>query len=262
VNWLDESGRDLGPSADLTRALNAYPSWRAARAQVRAPVASRTARIYALAQKGRVWLDDYSFREVVDGCAVESDTSAVLAVGKRDTPLLTATPNPVPPIGGVGRTTIVWSTGKEVAGPVYVSENGGPEILFAGESRYGTQQAPWIGVGKTYEFRMYSGSNRQRLLASVVVTSKAEPLLFATPNPVPTGRDVGKTQIAWSTGDGSAGEVYVTVDDGPEILFARNPQGSQDANWIADGSVYVFRLYKVAKERTLLASTTVRRNSS
>jgi hypothetical protein len=208
-----------------------------------------------------VSLDDYSFREVTDQCANLSDVPEAVSISSRETPSLLADPNPVTSTAGVGRTTIVWTTGREPAGPVYVSENGGPEILFAGESRYGSQEAAWIGVGKTYEFRMYSG-NRQRLLASVVVTSKAEPLLSATPNPVPAGRDVGRTQIGWNTGDGSIGEIHVSIDSGPEILFARNSQGSQEANWISNGSVYVFRLYKVGRGKTPIALITVRRSTS
>jgi hypothetical protein len=48
-----------------------------------------------------------------------------------------------------------------------MSENGSAEILFAGASRYGSQDAPWISVGKKYEFRLYSGQTapiRWRLL--------------------------------------------------------------------------------------------------
>jgi hypothetical protein len=261
VNWLDESGQDLGASAALMRIFNTYPSWRRARAWASAPASSGWARVYAIAHRGRVSLDDYSFREVTDQCANLSDVPEAVSISSRETPSLLADPNPVTSTAGVGRTTIVWTTGREPAGPVYVSENGGPEILFAGESRYGSQEAAWIGVGKTYEFRMYSG-NRQRLLASVVVTSKAEPLLSATPNPVPAGRDVGRTQIGWNTGDGSIGEIHVSIDSGPEILFARNSQGSQEANWISNGSVYVFRLYKVGRGKTPIALITVRRSTS
>jgi hypothetical protein len=260
VNWLDESGRDLGAAA-LVRMFNAYPSWRGARARARAPAASRTARVYAVAHQGRVSLDDYSFREATDRCAAAPEAPDVRSIVNSATPALVAEPNPVPPSVGVGRTTIVWTTGKEPPGPVYVSENGGPEILFAGESRYGSQEAPWINVGKTYEFRLYSGADRKRQLATVMVTSRAEPILFASPNPVAPGPRAGRTEIRWNTGDGSVGEIHVSIDNRPEILFARSPQGVQEAAWIADGSMYVFRLYKVGEEKTLLASITVRRGS-
>ena len=263
VNWLDSSGRDLGSQADVIRVFNAYPSWRAARTWVRAPSASRAARIYAIAHRGRVWLDDYSFREAADACAPPAgETPEFVPIERTDQPSLVATPNPVTLIGGVGRTTLTWSTGKERPGPVYVSENGGPEILFAGDSQYGSQEANWINSGKSYEFRLYSGSTQKTLLASVVVSGKVEPRLFATPNPIPAGAGPGTTQIGWTTGDGSIGEIYVSIDNGPEILFARNSQGSQEANWIANGSVYVFRLYKIGRGKTPLASITVQRSTS
>jgi len=258
VNWLDESGRDLGPSAALLQMFNASSTWRRARAAGLAPLASRSARVYAVAHRGRVGLDDLSFREVMDGCADLGEPSHVLSIASRDTPTLTAAPNPVPSTLGPGRTTLAWSTGKEPPGQIYLSENGGPEVLFAGLSGYGSQEATWIDDGKTYEFRLYSGQGRERRLASVVVTSKREPFLVATPNPVPAGSEPGKTELRWSTADGTVGEIFVSIDNGPEILFARDPQGLRQANWIRAGSAYVFRLYRIGNPRTLLASVDVR----
>jgi hypothetical protein len=191
-----------------------------------------------------------------------SADAEIVSVGDSTTPWIVATPNPVPSLSGRGRTTISWNTAHEPAGPVYVSEEGGPEILFAGVSRYGSQEAPWIGTGKSYEFRLYSERDRSRRIASVVVKSRDESILVASPNPVPGGSGAGATTIVWNTGDGTFGEVYVSVNDGPEVLFAGGPQGSQEARWITSGSVYVFRLYKVAPGRRLISSVAVRRSVS
>ena len=85
--------------------------------------------------------------------------------------------------------------------------------------------------------------------------------ITATPNPVPAGKDFGKTTITWSTGDGIAGQVYVSVSGGPEKLFADDsPQGFQDAPWIGAGSSYDFRLYAGKEHKNLLASVKVARN--
>lgn len=260
VNWVDASDREMGPTAATVRLFNAYPTWRLAKASVRAPEQSRSARIYAVAQRGRVWLDDYSFRETDGGCATGSANAVTTAVGRSSTPSIVATPNPVSSAHGRGRTTIVWDTGNEPPGQVFVSEDGGPEILFAGSSRYGSQEAGWIGKGKSYEFRLYS-ADRTRRLATVIVKSRDEWTLVASPNPVPGGAGTGTTRIAWNTGDSSVGEVFVSIDDGPEVLFARSPQGSQEATWITNRSTYVFRLYRIAGGRTLLGSVTVRRES-
>jgi len=90
----------------------------------------------------------------------------------------------------------------------------------------GSAEAPWIGAGGVYEFRLYGGATQNQLLASVTVTQNATgfypPLpgaearkngafIEASPNPVPTGTKSGKTTITWSTGDGSQGLIRVAV---------------------------------------------------
>jgi glycosyltransferase involved in cell wall biosynthesis len=90
------------------------------------------------------------------------------------------------------------------------------EQLFT-QGAKGSQEAPWINAGHTYEFRLYSGTERERLLASVEVTRSDEAFIAATPNPVPTGPGQGTTTIDWSTGDDLEGQVYLTAykaDDG------------------------------------------------
>jgi hypothetical protein len=259
VNWVDASGLEMGSATAAVRLFNAYPAWRMGRTVVRAPEGSRSARIYAAAHRGRVWLDDYSFREADGGCSAGSVNAGITATGRSATPTIVANPNPVSSAQDRGRTTISWDTGNEPPGQVFVSEDGGPEILFAGTSQYGSQEALWIGAGKSYEFRLYAGEGRTRRLASVVVKSRDDWTLIASPNPVPAGAEAGTTRIAWNTGDSSVGEVFVSVDGGPEVLFARSPQGSQEAAWIRNPSTYVFRLYRVGRGRTLLGSVTVRR---
>lgn len=72
-----------------------------------------------------------------------------------------------------------------------------------------------------------------------------EPQLSADPNPLPyTGGGPGTATIRWNTGDGSWGEVYVSVDGGPDKLFAAAPEGSAKANWIKPGKSFQFKLYR------------------
>src|SRR5436189_3386431 len=90
----------------------------------------------------------------------------------------------------------------------------------------GSAEAPWIGAGSAYEFRLYGGAAQDTLLASVTVrqngthlwsgVSEKEPgkdgaFIVACPNPVPAGTKPGKTTIRWSTGDGSKGAIRVTM---------------------------------------------------
>ena len=57
----------------------------------------------------------------------------------------------------------------------------------------------------------------------VPVAASTEAWIIAIPNPVPAGRGPGKTIVNWYTGDGSPGQVYVSIGGGPERLFSTNP---------------------------------------
>ena len=81
--------------------------------------------------------------------------------------------------------------------------------------------------------------------------------ILANPNPVPAGAGADTTTISWSTGDGSWGQIYVSVDGGPERLFVEGAEGGIDVDWIWAGKTYEFRLREGAKSRTLLKTVTV-----
>jgi hypothetical protein len=84
---------------------------------------------------------------------------------------ITASPNPVATSEGPGTTTITWNTGDGTTGQIYVSEDGGPETLFtAGPT--GSAPAPWIQTGKTFEFRLYAGTEHAKVLAKIQVTGR------------------------------------------------------------------------------------------
>src|SRR5207247_2532376 len=83
---------------------------------------------------------------------------------------LTTSPNPVRvDAGHLGSTTVTWSTGRSEDGQVYVSESGQPEKLFAAGSS-GSQEAPWIRAGASYEFHLYGGPGQTNRLGAISVT--------------------------------------------------------------------------------------------
>jgi len=82
---------------------------------------------------------------------------------------LCASPNPVPPGFGPGKTTITWSCHGTPDAAVYVSGGGIEEALFARGS-HGSQEACWIQAGATYEFSLYRNADRNTPLARVSVT--------------------------------------------------------------------------------------------
>src|SRR5438270_281423 len=67
-----------------------------------------------------------------------------------------------------------------------------------------------------------------------VLTTASTAVVTASPNPVPAGPDkFGATTVTWDTGDGTPGEVYVTVNGEAEKLFAGGQvKGSLAAPWI------------------------------
>jgi hypothetical protein len=87
-------------------------------------------------------------------------------------PTISASPNPVPAGNAAGRTTISWNTADWTIGKVYVSSNGGQELLVAA-GHQGSAAANWICNGFSYEFRLYN-SDHTKLLAKVVVTRATE----------------------------------------------------------------------------------------
>jgi len=172
---------------------------------------------------------------------------------------LSASPNPVPTQAGrLGSTTISWSTGRPEDGQVYVSEDGQPEKLFASGST-GSQEAPWIRSGASYEFRLYAGTGHsERLAAATVGRPGADTKLSAAPNPVPADdEELGSTTITWTTESG--GDVYVSEDGGPERLFASGTRGTEEAAWICRGVVYEFHLYPSNAHTNPLGTVTVTR---
>jgi hypothetical protein len=82
---------------------------------------------------------------------------------------LCASPNPVPPGIGLGKTTITWSSHGTPNAAIYVSGGGIEEALFAGGS-HGSQEASWIEAGATYEFSLYTDRDRNTRLARISVT--------------------------------------------------------------------------------------------
>ena len=99
------------------------------------------------------------------------EANAPTASPGASTATITASPNPVPVGEGPGTTTITWNTGDGSVGTVYLAKNGEPEAVFASGTP-GSAPAPWIEAGKTYEFRLYAGTEHTKMLAKAQVTGR------------------------------------------------------------------------------------------
>src|SRR4029077_10304874 len=80
--------------------------------------------------------------------------------------------------------------------------------------------------------------------------------ITATPGRVKVSDGFASTDIAWNTGNGSMGFVFVTANGRPPVLVATGNEGSRVISCIRRGN-YVFELYGDAGRRTLLASANV-----
>jgi hypothetical protein len=69
---------------------------------------------------------------------------------------------------GLGRTTISWNMPGHPEAEVWVSQDGGPEQLFV-RGASGSQEAPWIARGSTYEFRLYAMLPKRTLIDKLTV---------------------------------------------------------------------------------------------
>src|SRR6266511_6329528 len=86
--------------------------------------------------------------------------------------------------------------------------------------------------------------------------AKDTPRITATPERVKVGDGSASTNIAWNTGDGSIGFVFVTANGRPPVLVATGNEGSRVISWIRRGN-YVFELYGDPERRTFLSAVTV-----
>jgi hypothetical protein len=105
---------------------------------------------------------------VVAGCSWKTPVPADYVSDEgRTEPWIIATPNPVPPGRGPGKTIVNWHTGDGARGQVYVSIGGGPEQLFSSNPSH---QEATINSKDEYEFRLYAGTDHATRLATVKVT--------------------------------------------------------------------------------------------
>lgn len=117
----------------------------------------------------------------VPGCgrpATVAPSEGETAVGERagapgasgsNQPTITASPNPIPTGNALGSTRIAWNTGDDSWAQIYVSIDG-VESKMVAQGASGAKDIDWIKAGRSYEFRLYAGKDRNNLLTKVLVT--------------------------------------------------------------------------------------------
>jgi len=82
-------------------------------------------------------------------------------------PWITADPLEVQISGDLGTSKIIWDTGNQGAGAIYLLADGNDTLFLQGSK--GKADVPWIQAGESYVFNLFSGTDRNRLLATVTV---------------------------------------------------------------------------------------------
>jgi glycosyltransferase involved in cell wall biosynthesis len=90
-------------------------------------------------------------------------------------------------------------------------KEGTPEKLLAAGSSKGSKQVPWMSIGSAYDFRLYSDTERRKLLAAVKVMQTEGATLTAALESVAVRNTTGTGTIHWDTGDQSESAVYVSM---------------------------------------------------
>lgn len=94
-------------------------------------------------------------------------------------------------------------------------------------------------------------------------TGPTQPVLSASPNPVPAGdpdQPTGATVITWNTGSGVVGNLYVKANRSREVFVGSGPSGMVKIDWIQFDSTYEFRLYTKKRSRVLAKLDVTRDN--
>ena len=179
----------------------------------------------------RFWRNDYPFQKMV---------SRIREIACEQLP-----PDAIVAVATGGNSDLLRLDGRR-AWHFPEAEQSSKGELFAQAAEGSVATPAWIEAGMAYEFSLYGGPEFSRLLTRLLVTGVADPLpvanaestpqepasgdgvlLAAIPNPVPAAEEPGTTNITWSTGDGSEGQVYVSSAG---VYLGRDPSNS-DESW-------------------------------
>jgi hypothetical protein len=99
-----------------------------------------------------------------------------------------------------------------------------------------------------------------RFIATVIPTYLLDTIsgkIIATPELIAFGQD--RVLISWGTNDPAGGDVRVSTSGGDEKLLSREPSGQMEISWIADSTIYDFRLYAASQPEAPIDSVQIRR---
>jgi glycosyltransferase involved in cell wall biosynthesis len=90
-------------------------------------------------------------------------------------------------------------------------KEGSPERPVATGQSKGSREVTWMKIGCTYDFRLYSGRGRRKLLAALKVMRTEGAQLTVDLEPVRVADTAGTGTIRWDSGSDSGSELYVST---------------------------------------------------
>ena len=91
------------------------------------------------------------------------------------------------------------------------AKGGSPERLLSAGPSKGSRELPWMNVGTAYDFRLYEGKGRRKLLAAIKVMQTEGATLTAALEPVLARNTTGAGRILWNSRNDSESEIYVSM---------------------------------------------------
>jgi glycosyltransferase involved in cell wall biosynthesis len=90
-------------------------------------------------------------------------------------------------------------------------KEGLPERLLAAGSSKGSKDLPWINFESAYDFRLYEGKARRKLVAAMKLMQTENATLGAALEPIRVTDATRPGTILWTSRNGSDSEIYVSV---------------------------------------------------
>jgi glycosyltransferase involved in cell wall biosynthesis len=91
------------------------------------------------------------------------------------------------------------------------AKEGSPERLLTAGSSKGSKDLPWINFESAYDFRLYEGRDRRKLVAAIKLMQTEGATLSAALEPVRVTDETRPGTILWTSRNGSDSEIYVSV---------------------------------------------------
>jgi hypothetical protein len=114
------------------------------------------------------------------------------------------------------------------------------------------------GTHTLYVYAVEARSGVEWLAGQRSFARSITPIISGSPSSLRLASgQLGAVTVRWDTGDGGVGQVWVSMDGLPEVLFAEGVSGSQVAGWIQAPHTYTFRLYRGRDHSRMLGSATV-----